>query len=112
MRLVRCILPKTGKMRPDWPERWKAAGEKVGWEGVVDREKWKAEKESPIWKTIASIFPDGTHSETPPFAINSGMGWENEKGELIHPGLEEMEEEEEYDISEDEIIEIALEQLL
>jgi len=99
---LRLIYPKTGKTRTDWPERWEEAGIRTKWEGVTDKRKWKARVDSPIWRMMASLYPDGTNQDMPPFAINSCMGWETEQGEKIHERIQEYEEESEID--EDKVI--------
>lgn len=95
VRFTRLIWPRTGKFRNDWRERWFRAGEKTKWKGVVDKEEMKARADSPIWKMMAVLYPDGTRSMTPPFAINSGMGWMDEKGKRYHALMVEKDEEEE-----------------
>ena len=65
--------------RQDWPERWTAAGEAVGWEGA-SRGAWVALKSSPIWQALgdgAGGFRDTLGNPYPPFAYGSGMGWED-----------------------------------
>ncbi len=69
------------KPRPDWAERWQAAGDAVGWQGAVKSTKdFVALKDSPIWEALgngAGGFEDTLKSPYPPFAFGSGMGWVN-----------------------------------
>jgi hypothetical protein len=63
--------------RQDWPARWKAAGDAVGWQGASKREM-VALKTSPIWKALgqgAGGFHDALGNPYPPFAYSSGLGW-------------------------------------
>lgn len=63
--------------RADWPQRWKAAGEAVGWQGA-SREAMVALKSSPIWQALgdgAGGFTDTLGNPYPPFAFQSGLGW-------------------------------------
>lgn len=67
------------RMRPrsDWPERWRAAGDAVGWEGAL-RQEMVARKDSPIWAAIGrgeGGYRDTLGNPYPPFAFGSGMGW-------------------------------------
>ena len=67
------------RMRPraDWYERWRAAGDAVGWEGAL-RQEMVARKDSPIWAAIGrgeGGFRDTLGNPYPPFAFGSGMGW-------------------------------------
>lgn len=68
-----------GRSRPrsDWPERWRAAGEAVGWQGAV-RGEMIARKDSPIWQALgdgAGGFRDTLGNPYPPFAFSSGLAW-------------------------------------
>lgn len=82
------------KPRKDWPERWYAAASYVKYKGVFKTdEKTKgrmiAKPNSPIWKALSKGiggFDDAIGSGKPPFAINSGLGWQKVK-------IEEKEEE-------------------
>ncbi len=69
------------KPRPDWAERWQAAGDAVGWQGAIRSTKdFVALKDSPIWEALgdgAGGFTDTLKSPYPPFAFGSGMGWVN-----------------------------------
>lgn len=73
-------LTRTGarkKPRGDWKQRWKAAGESVGWRGAVKGE-FVALKDSPIWEALgngAGGFSDTLGSPYPPYAFGSGLGW-------------------------------------
>jgi len=73
-------LARTGTRqvpRGDWTERWRVAGESVGWEGAV-RTSLVARKDSPIWQAIgdgAGEYQDTLGNPYPPFAYSSGMGW-------------------------------------
>lgn len=65
--------------RDDWPRRWRAAGEAVGWQGA-SRTRMVALKASPIWKALgdgAGGFKDTLGNPYPPFAYGSGMDWED-----------------------------------
>lgn len=74
--------------REDWPARWNAAGESVGWEGAK-RGVWygsgstvafAALKSSPIWAALgdgAGGFDDAIGNPFPPFAFGSYMDWED-----------------------------------
>ena len=67
--------------RPDWRERWNAAGESVGWEGAatvrgVTGNRMIALKTSPIWQALGNGvggFTDTLGNPYPPFAYSSGM---------------------------------------
>ena len=63
--------------RTDWPQRWKAAGERVGWRGA-SRTKMVALKSSPIWQALgdgAGGFRDTLGNPYPPFAFGSSYAW-------------------------------------
>ena len=63
--------------REDWPARWNAAGESVGWEGAL-KDRFIALKSSPIWQALgdgAGGFTDTLGNPYPPFAFSSGMDW-------------------------------------
>ena len=63
--------------REDWPARWRAAGESVGWEGA-SRDSFVALKNSPIWQALgdgAGGYTDTLGNPYPPFAYSSGMAW-------------------------------------
>lgn len=71
--LVRMVQP-IGAPR-DWPARWRAAGESIGWEGAI---AWPmiALKTSPIWQALgngAGGYEDTLGNPWPPFAYSSGM---------------------------------------
>lgn len=57
------------KMQRDWGARWKAAADKVGWEGVAKSGGMIALKTSPIWVALSRFG-----NPFPPFDFNSGMG--------------------------------------
>ena len=63
----------------DWPARWKAAGNAVGWVGVArDAIEMIALKDSPIWQALgngAGGYRDTLGNPYPPFAFSSGMDW-------------------------------------
>ena len=88
-RLTRFMWPN-GKPR-DWELRWAAAGNSVGWQGAC-REEMVARKDSPIWQALgdgAGGFSDTLGNPYPPFAFNSGMGWEDvDRDEAEGLGLE------------------------
>jgi len=63
--------------REDWPARWSAAGNAVGWDGAL-RDKMVALKSSPIWAALgegAGGFRDTLGNPYPPFAYSSGLAW-------------------------------------
>ena len=63
--------------RTDWPQRWRAAGERVGWRGA-HRTKMVALKSSPIWQALgdgAGGFRDTLGNPYPPFAFGSSYEW-------------------------------------
>lgn len=63
--------------RTDWPQRWKAAGERVAWRGA-SRTKMVALKSSPIWQALgdgAGGFRDTLGNPYPPFAFGSSYEW-------------------------------------
>lgn len=63
--------------RTDWPQRWKAAGERVAWRGA-HRTKMVALKSSPIWQALgdgAGGFRDTLGNPYPPFAFGSSYAW-------------------------------------
>ena len=63
----------------DWPARWKAAGNAVGWVGAAqDSTEMVALKDSPIWQALgngAGGYRDTLGNPYPPFAFSSGMDW-------------------------------------
>lgn len=63
----------------DWQQRWKAAGDSVGWEGASpDFGNMVALKASPIWAALgngAGGYRDTLGNPYPPFAFSSGMAW-------------------------------------
>lgn len=82
--------------RPDWRDRWNAAGESVGWEGAltargVTGNRMIALKTSPIWQALGN--GEGGYTDTlgnpyPPFAYSSGMDWIGvDRDECIRLGL-------------------------
>lgn len=77
--------------RDDWPARWHAAGERVGWRGA-HRSQMVALKASPIWKALgdgAGGFRDAIGNPYPPFAFGSGLDWVDvSRDEALRLGLE------------------------
>lgn len=76
----------------DWPQRWKAAGDSVGWEGASrDYGRMVALKASPIWQALgdgAGGYRDTLGNPYPPFAFSSGMSWLGvDRGECLKMGL-------------------------
>lgn len=82
--------------RPDWRDRWNAAGESVGWEGAltargVTGDRMIALKTSPIWQALGN--GEGGYTDTlgnpyPPFAYSSGLDWIGvDRDECISLGL-------------------------
>ena len=72
--------------RKDWPARWNAAGESVGWEGARKGIYYGsgvgigfvALKSSPIWAALGSGvggYRDTLGNPYPPFAYGSYMDW-------------------------------------
>ena len=72
--------------RKDWPARWNAAGESVGWEGARKGIYYGsgvgigfvALKSSPIWAALGSGvggYRDTLGNPYPPFAFGSYMDW-------------------------------------
>lgn len=60
----------------DWGVRWANAANAVAWEGVAkNTARFIAKKDSPIWQELGN-GEEGLHNPYPPFAFNSGMGWE------------------------------------
>ena len=99
--LTRADAP--AKPREDWPARWNAAGNSVGWEGARKGIYYGsgvgigfvALKSSPIWAALGSGvggFRDAIGNPYPPFAFGSYMDWvdvDRETAEqlgLIKPG--------------------------
>lgn len=76
--------------RTDWPARWRAAGEAVGWKGA-HRTQMVALKASPIWRALGDGvggFRDTLGNPYPPFAFGSSYGWrEVDRVEAIELGL-------------------------
>ena len=88
--------------RADWPQRWQAAGDAVGWEGAltlrgVTGSRMIALKDSPIWEALgqgAGGFRDTLGNPYPPFAYSSGMDWIGvDREECIQLGLIAPDEE-------------------
>ena len=82
--LTRADAP--AKPREDWPARWNAAGESVGWEGARKGIYYGsgvgigfvALKSSPIWAALGSGvggYRDTLGNPYPPFAFGSYMDW-------------------------------------
>lgn len=75
-------LTRTGARlvpRDDWWQRWQDAGQSVGWEGASKTQQI-ALKGSPIWQAIGNGvggYNDTLGTAYPPFAFNSGLGWED-----------------------------------
>lgn len=72
--------------RKDWPARWRAAGDFVGWKGAVkppgEYPEWSmiALKSSPIWDALGNGvggFGDTFGLPYPPFAVDSGLAWDD-----------------------------------
>ncbi|MES2598611.1 MAG: hypothetical protein V4662_24970 [Verrucomicrobiota bacterium] len=72
------LSPRTAPR--EWDQRWAVAGDSVKWVGVYNAEDelWIARKDSPIWAALGSrdLFDDALNVSHPPFAFNTGMGWE------------------------------------
>ena len=86
MRFVGKAVP-----RQDWPRRWAAAGNSVGWQGALKGERMIALKASPIWQALGNGeggFRDTLGNPYPPFAFGSGLAWmEIDRDECIELGL-------------------------
>lgn len=87
-------LKRYGRRRVprDWPMRWKAAGDSVGWVGASrDFGALIALKDSPIWQALgdgAGGYRDTLGNPYPPFAFSSGMAWRGVRREkCIQMGL-------------------------
>lgn len=87
-------LERTGSRRAprqDWPARWAAAGESVGWEGALQGPDMVALKSSPIWQALGDGvggFRDALGNPYPPFAFSSGLTWTGvERAECVALGL-------------------------
>jgi hypothetical protein len=82
-KLVRLYAREIERGSPEsktagWEERWHAAGESVQWEGAAE-ETMVALKDSPIWPALGSGaggYKDAIGNPYPPFAFQSGMGWD------------------------------------
>lgn len=64
--------------RPDWADRWRAAGEACGWEGAAPGPRMVALKGSPVWDALgagAGGYADAVGNPYPPFAFGSGLNW-------------------------------------
>lgn len=63
------LMPDPGH---DWPARWEKAG------GQFYDGRMIARKDDPIWRTLgdSGLFSDGLGAGYPPFAFNSGYGWQ------------------------------------
>lgn len=76
--------------RPDWPARWRHAGQSCGFEGAL-QDRFIALKSSPIWQHLgdgAGGFKDTLGNPYPPFAFNSGLAWVGvDRAECIRLGL-------------------------
>jgi hypothetical protein len=65
--------PRGETEKPDdegWPQRWEEAG------GELVNGRMVALKDDAIWDNLgdSDLFQDGTDSDAPPYAFNSGMG--------------------------------------
>ena len=70
--------------RGDWEKRFVSAG------GVMVRGRMIALKHDPVWEDLgsAALFPDALDTDHPPFAFNSGMGWQPvDRAECIKLGM-------------------------
>lgn len=82
--------------REDWPYRWQAAGDAVGWESAltlrgITGSRMIALKSSPIWAALgagAGGYTDTLGNPYPPFAYGSGLDWDEvDRDECIAMGL-------------------------
>ena len=82
--------------RPDWYDRWAAAGAACGFEGALQG-SLIALKNSPIWAHLgngAGGYRDTLGNPYPPFAFGSGMDWDDvSREECIALGLVKKDEE-------------------
>jgi hypothetical protein len=64
----------------DWPSRWAIAGG-----ALTNGGRMIALKGDPLWGELGSYdnFPDALGVDHPPFAFNSGMGWEEVSSEEV-----------------------------
>jgi hypothetical protein len=63
--------------RSDWTDRWRAAGDSIGWQGA-SQSQFAALKSSPIWAALgagAGGYNDALGNPYPPFAWGSGLTW-------------------------------------
>jgi len=66
----------------DWPSRWAEAGDQAGddgwldWEGDSQEGRGVALKSSGIWLALGNVRDDCLGNPFPPFAFNSGFGWD------------------------------------
>ncbi len=70
------LIRVEGRKEPrNWPLRWIQAGGTLYGE---NRNRMIAHKTDPIWSAIgdATLFPDALNVDHPPFAFESGMGWQ------------------------------------
>ncbi len=82
--------------RPDWYDRWAAAGRSCGFEGAL-KDRLIALKSSPIWAALGNGtggYRDTLGNPYPPFAYGSGMDWDDVgREECIELGLVKEDEE-------------------
>ena len=72
----------------DWDKRWRDAAESVGWAGVRKGKRKIARKDSPIWYALgngAGGYDDCWGLPYPPFAICSGMDWDQVEARTSRP---------------------------
>lgn len=84
------IRTESRKEARNWYDRWLTCAAKVNGEGVVKgTSRMIATVDSPIWFELGHSFPDSIGTDTPPFAWNSGMGWQHVSAkEIKELGLE------------------------
>ncbi len=67
----------------DWPSRWAVAGGRFyGTSNIEGRGRMIALKGDSVWGELGAWenFPDALGVDYPPFAFNSGMGWDEIEG--------------------------------
>ena len=80
------LMRVEGRRAPrDWRKRWRAAGGKLT-KDKRGRMRMVALKTDSVWERLGdfALFPDALGVDHPPFAFNSGMGWQElDKKECI-----------------------------
>lgn len=68
------VRTQSRRLQRNWPLRWVQAG---GTLSGPNKNRMVALKTDPIWQALGSsdLFPDALDVDHPPFAFESGMGW-------------------------------------